>query len=105
MNVDPESVTLGGIAPSYSEQTFTEEVTGGFGGSENEWLFIWNGVADALNYQFDFNAAESSMSLDQLAIYASPAAVVPVPAAAWLFGSALGLLGWVRRRMRAQASA
>jgi len=24
--------------------------------------------------------------------------VVPVPAAVWLFGSALGLLGWVRRR-------
>jgi len=26
-----------------------------------------------------------------------PAPVVPVPAAAWLFGSALGVLGWVRR--------
>jgi len=25
---------------------------------------------------------------------------IPVPAAAWLFGSALGLLGWVRRRQR-----
>ena len=25
-------------------------------------------------------------------------AVIPVPAAVWLFGSALGLLGWVRRR-------
>jgi hypothetical protein len=25
-------------------------------------------------------------------------AVVPVPAAAWMFGSALGLLGWMRRR-------
>lgn len=27
--------------------------------------------------------------------------VVPVPAAAWLFGSALGVLGWARRRHRA----
>lgn len=26
---------------------------------------------------------------------------VPIPAAAWLFGSALGLLGWVRRRANA----
>jgi len=25
---------------------------------------------------------------------------VPIPAAAWMFGSALGLLGWVRRRLR-----
>jgi len=25
-------------------------------------------------------------------------AVVPIPAAAWLFGSALGILGWIRRR-------
>ena len=25
-------------------------------------------------------------------------AVIPIPASAWLFGSALGILGWVRRR-------
>jgi hypothetical protein len=24
--------------------------------------------------------------------------IIPVPAAAWLFGSALALLGWIRRR-------
>ena len=28
----------------------------------------------------------------------SPAAAIPIPPAAWLFGSALAILGWVRRR-------
>jgi len=30
--------------------------------------------------------------------YGSAVTTLPVPAAAWLFGSALGLLGWMRRR-------
>jgi len=27
-----------------------------------------------------------------------PGGIVPIPASAWMFGSALGLLGWIRRR-------
>jgi hypothetical protein len=29
---------------------------------------------------------------------APPSAVIPVPASVWLFGSAIGLLGWMRRK-------
>jgi hypothetical protein len=39
-----------------------------------------------------------STALVNYARFAPAAAVVPIPPAAWLFGSALGLLGWVRRR-------
>jgi NADPH:quinone reductase-like Zn-dependent oxidoreductase len=28
------------------------------------------------------------------------ASLIPVPAAVWMFGSAVGLLGWIRRRAR-----
>ena len=31
-------------------------------------------------------------------------AVIPVPAAVWLFGSALGILGWIRHRTRRAAA-
>ncbi|MGI9331159.1 MAG: hypothetical protein ACR2QB_10645, partial [Gammaproteobacteria bacterium] len=42
---------------------------------------------------------ESVAGLDAgAALISADATVVPVPAAVWLFGSALGLLGWVRGR-------
>lgn len=100
-DVDTASVLLDGVAPSIFSNAYNEVITGGFGGAENEYLFIWNNIEDSLSYQFDFNALGSSMSLDQLAVYSSAASVVPVPAAVWLFGSALaGLGGMVRRRSR-----
>ena len=33
--------------------------------------------------------------------FSGTATVVPVPAAVWLFASALGLMGWIRRRATA----
>jgi hypothetical protein len=58
----------------------------------NAWLIgFLNG------FQFDFSQAGSGQAW---AVHDGNIgnAVVPVPASVWLFGSALGLLGWLRRR-------
>ena len=34
-----------------------------------------------------------------MALVVAHSSIVPIPAAAWMFGSALGLLAWVRRRV------
>ncbi len=50
------------------------------------------------NYQFAITVntgGSFNFPVDAVAIEVN---VVPVPAAVWLFGSALGLLGWARRR-------
>jgi len=45
------------------------------------------------------NGTCDSSSSDTFAVWEfTVAGAIPVPAAVWLFGSALGLLGWVRRR-------
>ena len=75
-----------------------------FGGAiqpSNEILF--GDVAPIQGWRLNF--AEEGIVNEQLALITSDLAsgniaieVIPVPAAVWLFGSALGLLGWVRRR-------
>ncbi len=53
------------------------------------------GVASTLGIQlsFDLSAGDTAIFDTRFEV-----AVVPVPAAVWLFGSALGLLGWMRRK-------
>jgi len=53
--------------------------------------------AGAIQYQ-QANTTPSNRSRSAIDLIAVNSAVVPVPATAWLLGSALGLLGWMRRR-------
>jgi len=50
------------------------------------------------NYQFAITVSSGSFPLDSVAMEVQ---VIPVPAAVWLFGSALGLFGVMRRRTTA----
>lgn len=55
-----------------------------------------NGVWD---FHFDYGLQDWAFSgASAWAVADGDIAIVPIPAAAWMFGSALGLLGWMRRK-------
>lgn len=90
------TATLNGVAAAAVE-SFAENISGGFGGTEQEVYWKWT-VAAAPTYTFAFNASSSSMSLDQLGLYAVQA--VPEPETYALFGAGLLALGLLRRQRR-----
>ena len=46
----------------------------------------------------DVYVYDSALSASEVALYSLSASPVPIPGALWLFASALGMLGWMRRR-------
>jgi hypothetical protein len=82
----------------FSKSLLNDVVLGGFGGNDQEWLFVWKEVPDG-SYTFDFNASEPSMSLGRYATFASDVTPVPEPGTCVLFGLAsMVVLYMVRRR-------
>ena len=91
--------TLNGVA-SEAIETFSAVISGGFGGGEKEWYWKWSNVS-APSYTFDFEASGSSLSLDQLGVYAAGvAAPVPEAGSALMLATGLAAMGFVSRRRR-----
>ena len=68
----------------------------------------WSGTDFALNFgeawAFTFDSGNQSTIIFNattqfvaMAVRAGDVGLVPIPAAIWMFGSALGMLGWMRR--------
>jgi hypothetical protein len=56
---------------------------------DSSWLSL-----SSVDFVFDSSLGSGAAALD----VANIRVMVPIPAAAWLFASGIGLLGWIRRR-------
>ena len=72
--------------------------TNGCGSQGDPSTCTWEGRAFGGSWNGSFHELDSTGSSVPAEIARFSAAVVPIPAAAWLFGSALGILVWVRKR-------
>lgn len=75
---------------SYANWFVQTDNSGVFGGT----LKLWNGVGDISCLG---NTTKNAICGGQT--YMTFASTVPVPAAVWLFGSAIGIMGWMRRKI------
>jgi hypothetical protein len=106
--IDPASVTLNGVAPTFSATTYTDPAfNSSFGTVELiQRLYYWDLASAPASYQLAFGTAGPHLALAQVAVDIGPAAApVPLPAAAWLFGSALSGLALIGRRKDRPAAA
>ena len=89
-----------GLTATGSDLLFDFDVSGpraslfGFDSSNNTWCVEQAGCGGSYREYVMVNGVRTSELRTGVVVIGS---VIPVPAAAWLFGSALGLLGWLRR--------
>lgn len=112
--LDYETIQIGGISPIETTELNRTDVGGGFGGALVDVLFRFELLGNSADYLIEFEAAESSMSLDRLSIdtfatsllstrsvgssiRASSFGPVPAPGTACALAS-LGLIATRRRR-------
>lgn len=79
--------------------TFSQAITGGFGGAEEESLWKWTVNATG-PWVAQFNASASHMSLDQVGFYAVSITPVPEPETWALMIAGLAAVGALSRRRR-----
>jgi hypothetical protein len=106
-SIDPASLTLNG-QPWTSRRVLRSGTaalppghvdTGGMGGVDNEYLFLWSGFERQTArdiFSFDLRGAGTSNSLAAFSVDVGPG--VPLPAAVWLFAPAIAGLGLAARR-------
>jgi hypothetical protein len=91
-----------GNGSSRQNPTLTFYVTGIAGDSLLSYVALSNGNAGQGNQFFAAHVVgfldQDPGTADLSSAYFGGTQVVPVPAAAWLFGSGLAALGWIRRR-------
>jgi hypothetical protein len=97
--LNPAAFLLNGTAPTSSNVTYTDPAfPSSFGVvTLTQQLLYWDLPSAPAAYQFDFATAGPHLSLAQVAVDIGPSPV-PLPAAVWLFGSALAGMGIVGRR-------
>lgn len=99
---DIQGATVAGIA-----KFFTYEYTGPKDDTGNAYCTMWTGLCtyidgSGVSHTIDAASTHAGRSLGNMMTAANFSATVPVPAAAWLFGSGLlGLIGIARRRQLA----